>query len=156
MRMLDSRAVSDGGVDFQMMGLDDSGMDEGGTPQYQVIELATKMSCSGAVEYYEWVPADRLSSFLSEALQEEVLAWDLQHSSQTGLDRARERPKRYFRDPIKKCVTGCRKVKAASNAPKQVDGESSSQYWSVDDMLYEVGLMTLRMEGVSTQIVCVR
>ncbi len=40
-----------------------------------MIELATTMSSTGAVEYYEWHPADRLSGVLGDALVEEVVAW---------------------------------------------------------------------------------
>jgi hypothetical protein len=48
--------------------------DPGGdaTQQLQVIELATPMTSSGAVEFYEWVPLARVAQVVDEALADEV------------------------------------------------------------------------------------
>jgi len=100
------------------------------------------MSNKGAVEYYEWVPGDGLSSITaSEGLEEEVRAWEAQQSVAAGIGSGgggggREMPRRYFRDPLKRSIKGCKSFKEKQNAATH-EGVGSD-FWNIDDVLYEV------------------
>ena len=114
-----------------------AGLDGASLFEFQVIELVTSMSCTGELEYYEWLPANRLSSINNVELESQIQSWTAQQRpSLNGSAGGGEQPRRYFKNPIKKRIKGCR----SSRENKRRDGSQTEacDYWSVNDVLFEI------------------
>ena len=124
------------------------------SPQFEVVELATSMSCTGAVEYYEWVPAERLASVADEGQVREVGAWQAEQAAALGASNGsepghRQQVRRYFRDPVKRCIKGCR-PSGASSKDKSAERAGDGEYWSASDyLLHQFGAYATEKQCVT-------